>query len=227
MADQGQGRSYSWQINDRPSYATLDVELAPGGVVVGEAGSMISHGAGVVPETKMFGGCLGALTKILTKESLFVTTYAATQPGGVSLAPTMPGDIAHIAIAGQPTRVAGGAFLAHSDGISLTTVFGGCRSFFGGAGLFVLEATGQGDLWVCGFGALSEVMVDGAMTIDTGHLVAWDGGLEYTIRRVGGWKSTLLSGEGLVVEFTGRGRVLIASRNLSTFVSWITPWLPR
>lgn len=227
MADSGQGRGYSWQIAHRPSYATLEVQLAPGGGVTAEAGAMISHSSGIQTTTKMNGGCMAALMKPFTKESLFVTSYAAPQGGTVSLAPTLPGDIAHLAIGGAPQKVAAGAYLAHGDGVAVATSFGGCGSLFGGSGLFVLEASGQGDLWVTGFGAISEMYVDGALSVDTGHVIAWDSSLQYTIKRVGGWKSTFLSGEGLVVDFSGRGRVLVSSRNVSAFVGWLTPWLPR
>ncbi len=225
MSDQGESRGVTWQIKHRPSYASLTAKLSAGGSLVAEAGSMISHGAGITSETKMHGGILGALGKIISKESMFITTFSAAAPSEVALAPTLPGDIVHIPLSGSK-RLSAGAFLAHTDGISLSTVFGGCSSLFGGSGLFMLEASGAGDLFVTGFGALSEISVDGSFTLDTGHLVAWDPGLAYQIKRVGGWKSTFLSGEGLVIEFSGSGKVLVSSRNLSAFVSWLTPWLP-
>jgi uncharacterized protein (AIM24 family) len=34
------------------------------------------------------------------------------------------------------------------------------------------------------------------------------------------------SGEGLVCEFTGQGRVLIQTRNTQTLVSWLSRLLP-
>lgn len=225
MADQGQGPGVSWQVGNRPSYATLTAKLSPGGTIVAESGSMIAHGPGIAVETKMHGGFLGAIGKIVSRQSMFVSTYTASGSSFVSLAPTLPGDITHIPISG-PRRLSAGSFLAHTDGVSLSTVFGGCSSLFGGSGLFMLEASGQGDLFVAGFGAISEIEVDGTFTLDTGHLVAWDAGLAYQLKRVGGWKSTFLSGEGLVIEFSGRGKVLISSRNISAFVSWLTPWLP-
>ncbi|HBW48213.1 TPA: TIGR00266 family protein, partial [bacterium] len=94
------------------------------------------------------------------------------------------------------------------------------------SGLFILEASGTGDLFASGYGIISEETVKGSMTVDTGHLVAWEPSLTYRIKRVGSWKSTLLSGEGLVVEFSGMGKILICSRNVSSLVSWISPWLP-
>jgi uncharacterized protein (AIM24 family) len=38
-------------------------------------------------------------------------------------------------------------------------------------------------------------------------------------------KSLLFSGEGLVLEFTGRGKLWIQSRNINQLVGWITPLL--
>jgi uncharacterized protein (AIM24 family) len=36
----------------------------------------------------------------------------------------------------------------------------------------------------------------------------------------------MASGEGLVCEFDGQGRVYIQSRNTSSLVGWLTPLLP-
>ena len=38
-----------------------------------------------------------------------------------------------------------------------------------------------------------------AYTVDTGHMVGWSEGVTYEVKKIGGWKSTILGGEGLVV----------------------------
>ena len=58
-------------------------------------------------------------------------------------------------------------------------------------------------------------------------MVAFDETVNYRVTRVGGLKSTLFSGEGLVVELTGPGRVLIQSRSADSFLSWLIPQLPK
>jgi len=63
--------------------------------------------------------------------------------------------------------------------------------------------------------------------IDTGHIVAFDDGVDYKVKRIGGLKSTFFSGEGLVVELTGPGRVWIQSRSEDAFLSWLIPRLPK
>jgi uncharacterized protein (AIM24 family) len=47
------------------------------------------------------------------------------------------------------------------------------------------------------------------------------------VRKVGGLKSTLLSGEGLVVDLTGPGRVLLQTRSTEAFLAWLIPLLPK
>jgi uncharacterized protein (AIM24 family) len=49
----------------------------------------------------------------------------------------------------------------------------------------------------------------------------------FQVRRVGGMKSTLFSGEGLVVDLTGPGRVLMQTRSSDAFLAWLIPKLPK
>ena len=63
--------------------------------------------------------------------------------------------------------------------------------------------------------------------MDTSHFVAFDEGVGFNVRKVGGMKSTLFSGEGLVVDITGPGRVLIQTRSTGSFLSWLIPKLPK
>jgi uncharacterized protein (AIM24 family) len=63
--------------------------------------------------------------------------------------------------------------------------------------------------------------------VDTGHLVAIDEGIGFTVRAVGGLKSTLFSGEGLVVDLTGPGRVLLQTRSTDAFLTWLMPQVER
>ena len=62
--------------------------------------------------------------------------------------------------------------------------------------------------------------------MDTGHLVAFTEDVEYTIGKVGGLRSLLVGGEGLVMRFTGDGQVWIQSRNLSSLAARLVPFLP-
>jgi uncharacterized protein (TIGR00266 family) len=95
---------------------------------------------------------------------------------------------------------------------------------FSGEGAFFLQCSGSGDLLVNSYGAIEKVEVDGSYLVDTGHVVGWEGDLTYSMRKAGGWKSAVLSGEGMVLEFKGTGTLWLQSRNLGSFVSWISPF---
>ena len=93
----------------------------------------------------------------------------------------------------------------------------------------LLRCSGQGDLLVSSYGGMrAMVLAPGEqVTIDTGHIVAFDSSVQYTVRRAGSWKTTFLSGEGLVTDFTGPGRVWLQTRNSAELVMWLNARLPR
>ncbi|MEA1993632.1 MAG: AIM24 family protein [Euryarchaeota archaeon] len=86
----------------------------------------------------------------------------------------------------------------------------------------------MGDLFLSSFGAISVFELKGnEFIVDTGHLVAFENNIRYTIKKVGGLKSTFLSGEGLVAKLRGHGKVLIQTRSPDTFATWMYPLLPK
>ncbi len=65
------------------------------------------------------------------------------------------------------------------------------------------------------------------LILDSGHMVAFSDGVTYVTRKVtAGLMQTLKSGEGLVFEFTGPGRLWTQSRNPSELIAWLTAKLP-
>ena len=144
------------------------------------------------------------------------------------LAPPLPGDIAVLELEGDSLLVQSGAYVASSQGINVDTKFGGAKTFFASEGLFLLKCTGTGTLIVSSYGAIHERVLGPSETfsVDTGHLVAFTEGIGFNVRAVGGMKSTMFSGEGLVVDLTGPGRVLMQTRSSQAFVGWLVPQLP-
>ena len=73
----------------------------------------------------------------------------------------------------------------------------------------MLRCSGAGDMLVASYGAIFEMELPaGESTRSTpGHIVAFEEGIGYQVNKVGGWKSTILSGEGLVATFTGPGKL--------------------
>ncbi len=157
---------------------------------------------------------------MLGGESFFINTYTAWgSPGEVTVGPSLPGDIVHLALTGQTVFVQSGSYLACGTGIEVDTEWGGAKTFFSSEGLFLLKCSGAGNLIVSSDGAIKQLDLAAGQIyrMDTGHMVAFSEGTGCEVQKVGGWKSTLLSGEGLVVNLTGPGRVWMQTRSPSSF----------
>ena len=214
-----------FEIKNRPDFASLHVVLDAGDQVVTESGAMMAMSPEVTIETNMQGGVFGAAKRAFAGESIFLNTYTGTGSGQrVDIAPSSPGDMVHIPMNGSVVKVQIGSFCAATPGVHVDTKWGGAKTFFAREGLTMLQCSGTGDLWVASYGAIHEVEVSGAYTVDTGHIVAFEDSLDFNVRRVGGLKSTLLSGEGLVCEFSGSGKLWFQTRSAPALASFLHPF---
>ena len=226
----GEGRGYTYEILHQPAFALALVRLQPEQSIQAEAGAMVSMSANVELQSQMKGGLLGALKRTVGGESAFVSTFTARGGSGeVTFAPGGPGDIAAIELSNQAFFVQSSSYLAGDSSLNVDTRWGGAKSFFGGEGLFVLQVTGSGVLMVSTFGAIhrKRLAAGERYIVDTGHLVAWEGTTQYTLRKAAsGFFRSMLSGEGIVAEFTGPGEILIQTRNLAAFAGLMRPFFP-
>ncbi len=227
---QGMGRGYSYQIEHQPAFSLAILKLQAEQSIMAEAGAMVSMSANIELQSQMKGGLLGALKRAAGGESAFVSTFTARGgPGEVTLAPGAPGDIAAIEMRNQTFFVQSSSYLAGDASLVVDTKWGGAKSFFGGEGLFVLMVQGQGLLLVSSFGAIHrKTLAPGERyVVDTGHLVAWEGTTQYTLRKAAsGFFRSMVSGEGIVAEFSGPGELLIQTRNLAALAGLLKPFFP-
>jgi uncharacterized protein (TIGR00266 family) len=226
----GQGHGYSYEVLHQPSFSLAVVQLQPEQSILAEAGAMVSMSANVELQSQMKGGLFGAIKRAAGGESAFVSTFTARGgPGEVTFAPGAPGDIAAIELNNQMFYVQSSSYLAGDATLTVDTRWGGAKSFFGGEGLFVLQAHGTGLLLVSSFGAIHRKRLQAGerYVVDTGHLVAWEGTTQYTLRKAAaGFFRSMMSGEGIVAEFSGPGEILIQTRNLAAFAGLLKPFFP-
>ncbi len=219
------------EILYRPSYSLGQLQLVGGEEVRVEGGSMVAMSSGVTIETKAAGGILKSLGRSLFGgESFFQNIYKAPPGGGsVWVAPPLPGDLYAVELHNESLMVQSGSFVACEMAIQLDTKWSGAKTFFASEGLILLRATGTGKLLVSSYGAIHalELAAGETLTVDTGHLVAFSERVGFKVRRVGGVKSTLFSGEGLVVDLSGPGKLLLQTRSQDSFLSWLIPQLPK
>lgn len=222
-----------YEIQHQPAYALAVVTLDTGERFRAEAGAMVSMSDSIKIETKTGGG-LGSVLKrsILGGETLFVNDMVATEPNSqVTVAPALPGDIAAVEIqSGRNLLVQSGSYLASSPDVVVDTKFGAGKSFFSGEGLFLLKLTGPGLTFLASYGAIGtiDLAAGESHVVDTGHMVAFDEGMGYEVRKAGNsWKTTMLGGEGLVCRITGPGRFYFQTRSPGGLLDWLIPRLPR
>ena len=215
-------------ILQKPDFGLLRVEFeAPGEAVVAESGAMVARSTGVQMKTAMRGGLLGASKRrLLGGESMFLNTFTSAAAGEtLYLAAAPEGDLVHHRMeAGRTLFVQSGSYLAGGPGIEIDTKWQGLRGFFSGEGLFLLKMGGAGDLFLSSYGGIHEVDVAQGYVCDTGHVVAFTEGLTYRVRSVSGLKGLFFSGEGLVCEFSGQGRLWIQTRNPSSLAMFLHPF---
>jgi len=215
------------KIDYGPAFSLLSMKIGEGDKITAEAGAMVSMDQNISIETKMKGGFGKALARsFLGGESFFMNHFTGT--GEVTFASSMPGDIVHVPMSGNTVIAQSTSFICSSGDIVVDTKFGGAKSFFSGEGLFLLKVSGTGDLFLSSYGAITirELGQGQQLKVDTGHMVAFEEGVNYEVKKVGGLKSTMLSGEGLVANFTGPGKVWMQTRSLSAFIGLLSSKMP-
>ena len=219
-----------YEILHKPSYALAQIRMNPGEQIQAETGAMVSMSDTIKIETTTRGGIFGGLRRsVLGGESFFVNTFTAEQSGEVTVAPSLPGDIEALELKGETVMVQSGSFLAATMNIEVDSQWGGARSFFSKEGLFLLRCSGRGLLFISSYGAIHRIDLSRGekYTVDNGHMVAFDDSISYDVGRSGGWKTTLLSGEGLVCKLEGPGRFFLQTRSEDALLSWLIPKIPN
>lgn len=213
------------EILTRPACSTARVRLGAGEAITAEVGAMIAMSAELQVETTSrsrggSGGVLRGLRRLFSGESFFLNHFTATAPGQeILLGPAMSGDVIHHRLTGGTLVVQGTSWMASAPGIEIDTTWQGFSSaLFSGEGMFWVKCTGAGDLLINSFGAIYEVDVQDAYTVDTGHIVAFEDTLQFSIGKAGAsWIGSFLGGEGLVCKFTGRGKLYCQTHNPGSF----------
>ena len=216
-------------ISSGPAFAFGEITLPAGGSVRAEAGAMAMTRGDVSIATSTQGGFMKGLKRSLGGESFFVNDFTSSRGGVVAVAAALPGDMSLVTL--RPTGsllVQSGSWVASDPTVDVDSKWGGGKSFFSGEGLILLRCSGSGDLLLSAYGGiLAYTLAPGeSMTLDTGHVVAFDDTVQYSVRKAGSWKSTILGGEGLVTDFTGPARLWMQTRSSSDFVAWIQSKLP-
>jgi len=222
------------QLLQQPDSAIAKVTLDADEEIVAEAGSMIAMSPHISANTTLRqgkgGGLLGGLKRLLAGESLFLSVFRSLgQAGEIYLAPDFMGDLMVYDMRGEELVVQSSAYVACASSVDVDLGFQGFkRGILSGESLFWLTISGQGPLLLSSFGGIYSVEVNGEYIVDTGHIVAFERGLNFEIGKPPGstWLSTFLGGEGFVCRFKGRGTVYCQTHNPGAFGRLVGSLLP-
>ncbi|MBM7715470.1 uncharacterized protein (TIGR00266 family) [Bacillus thermophilus] len=223
----------------------VEVELDPGETVIAEAGSLMMMDDGIDMETVfgdgsnqsggLMGKLIGAGKRVLTGESLFMTTFTNSRSGKkhVSFASPYPGKIIPMDLSehGGKMICQKDAFLAAAKGVAVGIEFQRKigTGFFGGEGFIMQKLEGDGMAFVHAGGTIHQKTLEPGevLRIDTGCLVAMTSGIDYNVEFVRGIKTALFGGEGLFfATLRGPGTVWIQSLPFSRLASRVFAAMP-
>ncbi|QQR90981.1 MAG: TIGR00266 family protein [Myxococcales bacterium] len=222
------------EITKRPAAAIAKVRLSLGETLTAEVGSMVAMSTGLQVETsslKRGGGSLLKLRRIFAGESFFLNHFTAQTEGQeIFVGPKNIGDVIHHRLESASMIVQGSSWLASTHGIDIDATWQGITAgLFGGEGLFWVKCSGSGDLLLNSFGAIYEIDVKDNYVVDTGHIVAFEDTLRFSVgKATGSWIGSFLGGEGLVCKFSGQGKLYCQTHNPPSFGKLLGPKLkPR
>jgi uncharacterized protein (TIGR00266 family) len=227
----------------------VEVELDPGESVIAEAGTLMYKdeaiemktifGDGSEKSSGIGGALLGAGKRLLTGESLFITSFTNKGEGkkvASFAAPTM-GRILPVNL-----KAMGGAivcqkdsFLCAAKGVSVGLFFQKkiLTAFFGGEGFIMQKLEGDGYAFIHMGGTIVERALgpNEVIQVDTGCLAAMSPDIKMSIQAAGGIKSWLFGGEGLFLTRlegppSGKGKVWIQSLPFSRLAARVIAFLP-
>lgn len=222
------------ELINRPGNTAAKITLQAGETCTAEAGAMIAMSGHMNITTtthkKGSGGVLKAAKRLLSGESFFLNHFdPAGKAGEVWLGSSLAGDMLTLDLDNENLIVQSGSFLACEDSIDIDMGWQGFKSLLSGESMLWLNLKGRGKIVLASFGAIYPIEVDGEYIVDSGHIVAFNETLNFSITKAGGsWLQSFLGGEGLVCKFKGKGTVWCQSHNPKSFGLSLSPSLrPR
>lgn len=203
-------------IERGPAYSILKVKLSPGISITVEPGAYMLHKGDIDVQTSTMGAASVIARRLFGGESLFLNTFRARSSAEIWIAPEVPGDIVGVRLDNGELIIQDTSYLAHVGDIKIGIAWRGFKGVIAEGELVWLKASGSGLVFINAYGAIEELKLDRGekITVDNGHFVALDGTIKWGVRKLGGWKTFFLGGEGVVVDVEGPGRVWVQTRTL-------------
>jgi uncharacterized protein (TIGR00266 family) len=218
----------------------VEIELDPQETVIAESGSFMYMDDGIQMATilgdgssndnSLLGKLMTAGKRLLTGESLFLTTFTNTVAGKqqVTFAAPYAGKIIALDLQALGGKVIAqkDAFLCAAKGVQIGVEFQRKlgTGLFGGEGFIMekLEGDGMAFMHAGGYVLERDLGIGETIKVDTGCIVAFTGRVDYDIQFIKGVKNVIFGGEGLFfATLRGPGKVWLQSLPVSRLASKI------
>ncbi len=200
----------------------LEVTLAQGESIYTESGGMAWMTDGIDMKTSGKGGLGKSIGRVLSGESLFMTTYTCRNPQGmITFTPESPGKVIPLNLkAGFSMICQKDAFMCAEETVELAMHFRKKlgAGLFGGEGFILQKLTGPGLAFVeiAGEVQMVDLAAGERLKIDPGHIAMYEPTCDYDIEMIKGVMNWLGGGEGLfLATVTGPGKVWLQTMPLS------------
>lgn len=213
----------------KPSYTMAVLVMDHGESAQVERGAMVAMSTGVEvrPGIGSGGVAKAVMRRAFGGESFFTGRYTATvDQSWVSVAPAYPGDLAALEISPNDScLITQGAFVACADTVNVDVRYTGIRSVLLKEGISMLKLTGSGPVVAGSYGGIVSYNLNPgtSMVVDSAHIVGFDESVNVEVGFLGGVVTSGITGEGLVANLTGPGRVWIQTRSEQALGSWLFP----
>lgn len=219
----------------------VEIELDPFETVIAEAGSMLYMDQDITFEARMgdgteanesvFNKLLKGAGRVVMGESLFLThfTNRGTTKKKVAFSAPYPGTILPFNLPeyGGNIIVQRDTFLCAAMGTKVSMHFNQKlgTGLFGGEGFILQKLQGDGLAFGHAGGTVIERELHGeSLFIDTGCVVAYTQGIDFSISQVGGLKSMFFGGEGMfLAHLQGTGKIWLQSMPIRKLIQALTP----
>lgn len=185
----------------------VEVTMNNGESMYTQTGGMSYQTEGIKMRTNARGGLMKSLGRMFTGESIFMTNYDAEKDGAqIAFATTVPGTILPIDLdkLDEGMILQKGSFLCAEQSVDLKVTFTKKlgAAFFGGEGLILQKATGNGMLFLEVDGdAIEKELKDGeVLKVDTGNVVGFEPSVTYTVEMVKGLRKYLFRRRRIILN---------------------------
>ena len=223
----------------------VEILLDPGEQTIAEAGALMFMDNGIDmqtvlgdpsrPDKGLLGKALSAGKRMMTGESLFMTTFTnvSARAAKVAFGSPYPGRMIplHLDQLGGEIICQKDAFLCGARGIVVDIAFQKKigAGLFGGEGFIMQRLRGDGIAIVHAGGTMMyrELAAGEQLRVDTGCLMAMGPTVNYDVQFVGGLKNAFFGGEGLfLASLVGPGPVWLQSLPFSRLAGRVASSMP-